>query len=129
MKKQIIKKETLIKAILLGAILVMMPDLMAAGSTGGVVTLKDQTGNITEDVKGAGSLFRWIVALVGAFFAFGGIMGLKKYADDPRSNPIMKPLLMTLCGGAALGFGAFTEILSGTAVNQTNENTDVFEAQ
>ena len=129
MKKQIIKKETLIKAALLCAVIVMAPDLMAAAGNTVNGSIEDQTGNLVGDVKGVGSLFRWIVALVGGFFAFSGIMGLKKYADDPRSNPINAPLIKTLCGGLALGFGVFTEILSGTVVDSGNENQDVFEAQ
>lgn len=120
-------KNLLIIAII--PLIIFAPDLLAATSSSGVSTIGDQLKNVKEDVSQTGSLFRWIVALVGAFFVFGGINGLKKYSDDPRSNPLMKPLIMTLCGGLALGFGAFTNMLSSSATGVTQENEEIFEAQ
>lgn len=115
-------KNTLLKLVVVSTIIAVSPTLMAE-----VATVGDHLGKVQEDVQATGSLFRWIVALVGAFFVFGGINGLKKYSDDPRSNPLMKPLIMTICGGLALGFGAFTNMLSGTATGIEQENAEIFE--
>lgn len=117
-------KNTLLKLVLVLGVIAISPTLLAETTA----TIGDQLDNVQKDVRATGSLFRWIVALVGAFFVFGGINGLKKYSDDPRSNPLMKPLIMTICGGLALGFGAFTTMLAGSATGEADGNEEIFEA-
>lgn len=116
-------KNTLLKLAVISTLVIISPTLLAADAP----TLGAQITEVQKDVQATGSLFRWIVALVGAFFVFGGINGLKKYSDDPRSNPLMKPLIMTICGGLALGFGAFTEMLAGSATGSDVDNAEIFE--
>lgn len=118
------KQQYLFKTIAILPFIMFAPELFAA-----VQTIGGHLDKVQDDVSATGSLFRWIVALVGAFFVFGGINGLKKYSDDPRSNPLMKPLIMTLCGGLALGFGAFTNMLAGSATGIEQENDEIFEAK
>ncbi len=122
MKNKIIQKGKMLKLLAVSSTVLFAPELFAAVSTVG-----GQLDNVVQDVESTGALFRWIVALVGAFFVFGGINGLKKYADDPRSNPLMKPLIMTLCGGLALGFGAFSDMLAGTTTGSEKENEEIFD--
>ncbi len=115
-------KKLLISALI--PLVLFTPELLAE-----VTTVGGQLDAIKDDVASTGSLFRWIVALVGAFFVFGGINGLKKYSDDPRSNPLMKPLIMTLCGGLALGFSAFTNMLAGTTTGVEQQKDEIFETK
>lgn len=112
------------KKILIGlatvSALVLMPELLAAA------TDKDLTARIgswTDTFNSVGGFFKIIVGFAGAIFAFMGIVGLKKYADDARQNPLMKPLIMFIAGALALGFVAFTTTLAQTAVEENDEGS------
>jgi amino acid transporter len=117
MKKQIITIIAIVLSIL------FIPDIFAADK------IDDVAVNLTNSTKAVGSLFGWIVAFAGGIFAFLGIVGLKKYADDARQNPLMKPLIMFIAGSLALGFTVFTGILTKTTTDSAQENEDVFKAE
>ena len=116
--------KTLLTILVSVLALVVSPDLLAE-----TAKIDDVATNLTDTTKAVGSLFGWIVALAGGFFGFLGIVGLKKYAEDSRQNPLMKPLIMFGAGSLALGFTAFTGILTKTTTDTEQENEDVFKAQ
>lgn len=90
----------------LGAVL-FMPELLAADES-----LTDRVTAWTASLGAFGTFFRLVVGFTGAIFAFGGILGLKKYADDSRQNPLMKPVIMFVAGALALGFVGLTGAIS-----------------
>ena len=118
-------KKGLFIALLTILILSFAPDLFAENTT------KDIDGaaaDLTGTTKAVGSLFGWVVAFAGGIFAFLGIVGLKKYADDSRQNPLMKPMIMFVAGSLALGFTVFTGMLTKTTTAADQENEEVFKA-
>ena len=117
-------KKGLFIAIIMVLAIGFAPDLFAA-----TTKIDDVATNLTGTTKAVGSLFGWIVAFAGGIFAFLGIVGLKKYADDARQNPLMKPLIMFIAGSLALGFTVFTGILTQTTTDSAQKNQDVFEAK
>ena len=100
------------------------PDLFAASAD-----IDAAAQDLTKTTQAVGSLFGWVVAFAGGIFAFLGIVGLKKYADDSRQNPLMKPMIMFVAGSLALGFTVFTGMLTKTTTDSDQENEDVFKAQ
>ena len=102
------------------------PDLFAAN---GSVDIDAAAVDLTNTTKAVGSLFGWVVAFAGGIFAFLGIVGLKKYADDSRQNPLMKPMIMFVAGSLALGFTVFTGMLTKTTTDSEQENASVFQAK
>jgi amino acid transporter len=122
--KEIKMKKKIITVIAIALSILLIPDLVAATEK-----VDDVAKNLTGSVIAIGSLFGWIVAFAGGIFAFLGIVGLKKYADDARQNPLMKPLIMFIAGSLALGFTVFTGILTKTVVDEEQENEEVFEAK
>ena len=100
------------------------PDLFAASAD-----IDEAAADLTKSTQAVGSLFGWVVAFAGGIFAFLGIVGLKKYADDSRQNPLMKPMIMFVAGSLALGFTVFTGMLTKTTTNSDQENENVFEAK
>jgi len=101
------------------AALIFMPELLAASDVGLTTRIASWTGSLNS----VGGFFRIIVGFAGAVFAFMGIVGLKKYADDSRQNPLMKPVIMFIAGAFALGFVAFTGTLSQTATETDQESS------
>lgn len=116
--------KTLLTILVAVLATVISPELLAE-----TAKVDDVANNLTDTTKAVGSLFGWIVALAGGFFGFLGIVGLKKYAEDSRQNPLMKPLIMFVAGSLALGFTTFTGILTKTTTDSEQENEDVFKAQ
>lgn len=114
-------KNILITLMGMLAVLVM-PDLMAATDDNLVKRIEDWT----KSLGAVGKLFIIVVGFAGAIFAFMGIIGLKKYAEDARQNPLMKPLIMFVAGAFALGFIGFTGMLSTTATQEKQEK-DLFK--
>ncbi len=100
------------------------PDLFAASAD-----IDEAAVDLTNTTKAVGSLFGWVVAFAGGIFAFLGIVGLKKYADDSRQNPLMKPMIMFAAGSLALGFTVFTGMLTQTTTGTGQENEEVFQAK
>jgi hypothetical protein len=84
--------------------------------------LSERINNASKSVEAGGNLAVWLVGAAGIVLLFMGIMGLKKYADDARSNPLMKPMIYILAGGLMTGFTAFRNILANTA---TGEDSDI----
>jgi amino acid transporter len=123
---EIIKQtnKTFITVVFAMLALIIVPDLFAEA-----IKIDDVANNLTGTTKAIGSLFGWVVAFSGGVFAFLGIVGLKKYADDARQNPLMKPLIMFVAGSLALGFTVFTGILTKTTTDSEQENEDVFKAE
>ena len=117
-------KKGLFIALLSILTLSFAPDLFA-----GSADIDTAAKDLTETTKAVGSLFGWVVAFAGGIFAFLGIVGLKKYADDSRQNPLMKPMIMFVAGSLALGFTVFTGMLTKTTTDSDQENEDVFKAQ
>ena len=118
-------KKGLFIALITVLALSFAPDLLAAS---GSVDIDEAAKDLTNTTKAVGSLFGWVVAFLGGIFAFLGIVGLKKYADDSRQNPLMKPFIMFAAGSLALGFTVFTGMLTKTTTNSDQENEDVFKA-
>ena len=117
-------KKGLFIALLTILTLALAPDLFAASKD-----IDEAAVDLTNTTKAVGSLFAWVVAFAGGIFAFLGIVGLKKYADDSRQNPLMKPLLMFVAGSLALGFTTLTGMLTQTTTGADQENNEVFEAK
>jgi amino acid transporter len=113
-------KSKIIMAIVAITAMVLMPELLAADN------LDTTMGKWEATLTAAGGLFKVAVGFAGAIFAFLGIIGLKKYADDARQNPLMKPLIMFCAGALALGFTAFTGQL-GTTGTGTADTVEVFK--
>jgi hypothetical protein len=110
-------KKILVTLLGLGAVLAM-PELLAADED-----LTGAVGRWTGHLNAFGGLFKIVVGFAGAIFAFMGIVGLKKYADDSRQNPLMKPMIMFLAGAAALGFVGITGMLSKTVTTEDQESS------
>jgi uncharacterized membrane protein len=89
-----------------------IPTLVFATST---PDLSDRIDNAAKSVQAGGSLFVWIVGAAGIILLFMGIMGLKKYADDQRQNPLMKPMIYMVAGALMSGFTTFRNILTSTS--------------
>jgi hypothetical protein len=93
-------------------------------------TVGGQLKKINTTVEAGGNLLMWVVGVAGIGLMFMGIMGLKKYADDARSNPLMKPMIYLVAGGMMSGFtvlqSMFSETVTGTATD--NANTGTFKA-
>ena len=119
-------KKGLFIALLTILTLSFTPDLFAAT---GSADIDAAAVDLTATTKAVGSLFGWVVAFAGGIFAFLGIVGLKKYADDSRQNPLMKPMIMFVAGSLALGFTVFTGMLTKTTTDSGQENEDVFKAK
>tara|TARA_B100000073_G_scaffold343304_1_gene347875 strand:+ start:213 stop:569 length:357 start_codon:yes stop_codon:yes gene_type:complete len=117
-------KKGLFIALLTILTLSFAPDLFAASAD-----IDEAAVDLTNTTQAVGSLFGWVVAFAGGIFAFLGIVGLKKYADDSRQNPLMKPMIMFVAGSLALGFTVFTGMLTKTTTNSDQENENVFEAK
>jgi len=117
-------KKGLFIALITILTLSFAPDLFAASAD-----IDEAAKDLTDTTKAIGSLFGWVVAFAGGIFAFLGIVGLKKYADDSRQNPLMKPMIMFVAGSLALGFTVFTGMLTKTTTNSEQENENVFQAK
>ncbi len=109
--------------LLIGTItsMLFMPELLAEAES-----IDDQIGSWTDTLTSAGGLFNVAVGFGGAIFAFMGIIGLKKYADDNRQNPLMKPLIMFFAGALALGFSGLTGKLATSGTGGEDGSEKVF---
>ncbi len=119
-------KKGLFIALLTILTLSFTPDLFAAT---GSADIDAAAVDLTNTTKAVGSLFGWVVAFAGGIFAFLAIVALKKYADDSRQNPLMKPMIMFVAGSLALGFTVFTGMLTKTTTDSTQTNETVFQAK
>lgn len=96
-----------IKKIFLSSCLFLYSlSLHAADSIG------DRLGKIGEEIFTFGSFFMLIIGVAGVILMFLGGMGLKKYADDSRSNQLGRPMIYFLAGALLTGFTTFQQMLS-----------------
>src|SRR5690554_5007300 len=77
-------------------------------------SIGDRLGKIGEELFTFGSFFMLIIGVAGVIFMFLGGMGLKKYADDSRSNPLGRPMIYFLAGALLTGITTFQQMLSKT---------------
>jgi hypothetical protein len=121
--KNIIKKAQLSLYGLMG---LMVTSPIIAGATVG-----EQLTKINSTVEAGGSLLLWVVGIAGIALIFMGIMGLKKYADDARSNPLMKPMIYLVAGGLMSGFTAIQTMFAETVTGAPKDaaNTGTFKAK
>ena len=99
---------------------------LAAGSAD---TVGERLDAASSTVYSLGNFFMVAVGAAGIIILFMGIWGLKKYADDNRSNPLAKPMIYLVAGGLMTGFTAFKATLSNTATGSDNSsNTGTFQA-
>lgn len=99
------------------ALLLMASAIPAAnaGTVGGQIT------SVAGEVGAFGNFLMIVIGVAGVVLMFLGAMGLKKYGEDSRSNPLMKPMIFFLAGALMTGFGAFQGMLS-TSI--TGEDVD-----
>lgn len=95
----------------------------ATASSLGDKTVGQQIGSIGGEVGIFGNFMLLIIAVVGVVVLLSGAMGLKKYADDSRSNPLMKPLIYFIVGGILTGFSAFQGMLGKSATGEIDDTT------
>jgi hypothetical protein len=60
---------------------------------------------LTETLNSATALFGLIIPVMGMAFLFMGLISIKRYAEDPRSNPLMKGIIFLMAGSMMVGSG------------------------
>ena len=103
-----------INAILLSLFVMIMTSPLALATE----TLDERINEGAKVVQAGGNFMIWVVGAAGIVLLFLGIMGLKKYADDSRQNPLMKPMIYLIAGAAMSGFTVFRNILTATATGE-----------
>ena len=92
-------------------------------------TVGQRLDSASSTVYSLGNFMLVGVGAAGIVILFMGIWGLKKYADDNRSNPLAKPMIYLVAGGLMTGFSAFKATLSNTATGADNSSdTGTFSA-
>lgn len=111
----------MLKRLMLG-----LSTIFASASTfaaGSAETVGDRLDAASATVYSLGNFALVGVGAAGILILFLGIWGMKKYADDSRSNPLAKPLLYLVAGGLMTGFSAFQATLSNTATGSDNSTS------
>ena len=86
-------------------------------------TVGERLDSAATTVSSLGNFALVAVGAAGIVILFLGIWGLKKYADDQRSNPLAKPMIYLVAGGLMTGFSAFQATLSNTATGSDSSST------
>lgn len=115
-----IKNSILLMTTLLGTSLFANSRIGDGGSG-----VSGQLKNIGGEATVLGSFLLIIIAVLGVIVLLNGALGLKKYADDSRSNPLMKPLLYFAVGAILTGFSAFQGMLGKSATGKIDTSQNV----
>ena len=91
-------------------------------AAGSAQTVGERLDDASSTVYSLGNFMLVGVGAAGIVILFMGIWGLKKYADDNRSNPLAKPMLYLVAGGLMTGFSAFKATLSNTTTGSDNSS-------
>lgn len=120
-----IKIKNIIASIVALSTMVFTSSVLAANETLGK---RIDVGN--ESIASFGNMMMLVVGVGGVLILFLGAWGLKQYADDSRSNPLMKPMLYFIAGAILTGFTAWKAILSQTVTGSDASNdTGTFKAK
>ena len=69
---------------------------------------------LTGQISSFGRLGYALAFILGLFSAISGLLGVKKYADNPQQNPLTKPLIYTVVGVLLMGFTGWIAIAGST---------------
>jgi hypothetical protein len=108
----------MLKRLILGLCAVCTTSVVSAAETVG-----ERLDAASATVYSLGNFALVAVGAAGIFILFTGIWGLKKYADDARSNPLAKPMIYLVAGGLMTGFAAFQSTLSNTTTGTDSSTT------
>jgi hypothetical protein len=85
-------------------------------TTGSTIESTREVGRVAESlnqtVTQMSKMFSVVLQMAGLLILFLGVFGLKKYADDPRYNSLMKPIVYIMAGSMMSGFPMLSAVAS-----------------